>query len=92
VRASDQDRQRVVTELEHHTAHGRLSLDEFADRAGRAFAATTHADLAALTHDLPAPPAPAAPPARDQRSLFIALALALATIAVLAVLLAVFKH
>jgi hypothetical protein len=88
VRASDEDRQRVVADLERHTAAGRLSLDEFTDRVGRAYAAATHGELAALTHDLPTP---APVPARDQRNLLVALALALVTIAALAVVLALFR-
>jgi hypothetical protein len=77
-----------VTELERHTAAGRLSLDEFTDRAGRAYAATTHGELAALTHDLPTLPTA---PARDQRNLLVALVLALVTVAVLAVILALLR-
>jgi hypothetical protein len=93
VRASDEDRQRVVADLERHTAAGRLSLDEFTDRAGRAYAAATHGELAALTHDLPTlpVPVPALVPAGDQRNLLAALALALVTIAALAVVLALFR-
>jgi hypothetical protein len=91
VRASDEDRQRVVADLERHTAAGRLSLDEFTDRVGRAYAAATHGELAALTHDLPTLPSPAPAPARDQRNLLVALALALVTIAALAVVLALFR-
>jgi Domain of unknown function (DUF1707) len=53
IRASDSDRQRVVDDLRRHTADGRLSLDEFDTRADAAYRAVTHADLAALTADLP---------------------------------------
>ena len=94
VRASDEDRQRVVAELERHTGDGRLSLAEFTDRAGRAYRAATHGELAALTQDLPVLPPlppPPVPPARDQRNLLVALALALVTIAALAVVLALFR-
>lgn len=91
VRASDEDRQRVVAELERHTAVGRLSLAEFTERAGRAYAAATHGDLATLTHDLPALPPPSPVPNRDQRSLLVALALALLTIAALALALALLR-
>lgn len=92
VRASDDDRARVAAALERHTAEGRLSLDEFTDRVGRVYRAATHGELARITHDLP--PAPPPPPAvrRDQRALVIAMALALATIAALALVLALFKH
>lgn len=54
LRASDDDRNRVVAELHRHTAAGRLTLDEFSDRAGAVWTARTLGDLAALTHDLPA--------------------------------------
>ncbi len=57
IRVADADRQRVVDALQRHTADGRLTLDEFAARADAAYRAVTHADLAALTADLPAEPA-----------------------------------
>ncbi len=94
VRVSDEDRRRVVADLERHTADGRLSLAEFTDRAGRAYQAATRAELSQLTSDLPAlPPAlpPPPPPGRDQRNLIIALALALLTIAALGIALALLK-
>jgi DUF1707 SHOCT-like domain len=91
LRASDDDRQRIISELERHTAAGRLSLDEFSDRVGLVYSAATHADLARVTHDLPAtvPAAPAAP--TEQRHLVIALLLAAITIVVLGVILAWLK-
>ena len=55
-RAGDADRERVVQALHRHTAEGRLSIDEFAQRADAAHRAVTHSDLAALTADLPADP------------------------------------
>ena len=81
----------MVAEMERHTADGRLSLDEFTDRVGRAYGALTHGELAAVVADLPPMPIPPAPPARDQRNLLIALAPALVTIAALAVALALFR-
>ncbi|GGO10304.1 DUF1707 SHOCT-like domain-containing protein [Micromonospora parathelypteridis] len=59
LRASDDDRNRVVAELHRHTAAGRLTLDEFSDRAGAVWTARTLGDLAALTRDLPVLPDPA---------------------------------
>ena len=53
IRVCDADRQRVVDVLRRHTADGRLTLDEFDTRAAAAYRAITHADLAALTADLP---------------------------------------
>jgi hypothetical protein len=38
-----------VSELERHTADGRLTLDEFSERVGRVYGAATHADLAEIT-------------------------------------------
>jgi hypothetical protein len=57
LRASDDDREQVVHALQRHTAAGRLSLDEYADRVDRALAARTHGELAAVVGDLPAEPA-----------------------------------
>jgi hypothetical protein len=53
IRASDEDRQRVLTALERHTGAGRLTLDEFAARVEAACGARTLDDLAAVTRDLP---------------------------------------
>ncbi len=58
MRVSDADRQRVTDLLHEHTTAGRLSLDEFSTRVDAAQRATTHADLTALTADLPTPPDP----------------------------------
>jgi hypothetical protein len=59
VRASDAERDRVADLLREHTAQGRLTLDEFTDRVGAAYAATTRGELNELVADLPvAPPAP----------------------------------
>lgn len=63
IRASDQEREAVVTALGEHTSAGRLTMAEFEERAGAAYAAQTLADLDVLTHDLPVvrtPPAPTA--------------------------------
>jgi hypothetical protein len=54
LRASDADRDRTVAALRHHAAAGRLSLDELDERAERAYAAGTLAELAGLHADLPA--------------------------------------
>ncbi len=53
LRASDEDRERVVAALKEHCMAGRLSLDELPDRVAQAYAATTLRELAELTHDLP---------------------------------------
>jgi hypothetical protein len=57
IRASDSDRERVVELLQQHTAAGRLSLDEFAERVDVACAARTLGELAVVTSDLPVPDA-----------------------------------
>jgi uncharacterized membrane protein len=83
MRASDDDRKRVVAALERHTAAGRLSLDEYSERVTRAYEAATHHDLAAVTRDLPAEPASTA----VSRQLLVAFLLAMATLAALFVIL-----
>ena len=54
IRASDHDRQEVVDRLRGALADGRLKMDEFEDRMGRAYQAVTYGDLARLYADLPA--------------------------------------
>jgi hypothetical protein len=65
VRIGDAERQRVVDMLGRHTGEGRLTLDEFSERAGQVYAAQTRADLEAVLADLPGdlgpPSAPRAP-------------------------------
>lgn len=53
VRVSDAEREAVVARLSTATGEGRLTLEEFGDRAGQAYAARTHTDLARLVDDLP---------------------------------------
>jgi Domain of unknown function (DUF1707) len=67
MRASDDDRERVVAELKAHCAAGRLTLDELPDRVERAYAAATLAELEELTGDLPQrrPAATRREPARE---------------------------
>ena len=64
-RVGDARRDATIVVLRDAVADGRLTLDEFADRAGAAYAATTVADLDAVVSDLgPLDPAPApVPPA-----------------------------
>jgi hypothetical protein len=63
LRASDADRQAVVERLRRAHDEGRLDLSEFDDRARRAYAARTYAELGRLTSDLPADPAASRLPA-----------------------------
>jgi Domain of unknown function (DUF1707) len=92
LRASDDDRRRIIAALERHTTEGRLSLDEFSDRVGSAYAATTHGELARLTRDLPLEDAAGSPhPSASQRQLLAALFLAALTIALLAIVFATLR-
>lgn len=61
LRVSDEDRERTAQRLARAQAEGRLELAEFDERVRAAYGATTRADLAPLTVDLPAegPRAPA---------------------------------
>ena len=65
MRASDADRQQVIERLRVALDEGRLKMDEYLDRMGRASEAVTYGDLTPLLTDLPeaglARPAPAAP-------------------------------
>lgn len=53
LRASDADREHTVVALKAAFVQGRLAKDEFDARIGQALAARTHADLAALSADIP---------------------------------------
>jgi Domain of unknown function (DUF1707) len=70
MRASHADRERVIDTLKTAFVNGRLTRDELDARTGRALAARTYADLAALTADIPPAPAaarPARPPTPARR-------------------------
>ena len=70
MRASDSDRDAVVSDLSEHFQAGRLTTGEFDERMGRALAARTWGELRDLLADLPAtrlaPQAPAATSFRAQ--------------------------
>jgi class 3 adenylate cyclase len=53
VRIGDTDRQAVIDTLSRHTSEGRLTLDEFADLAGRVYAARIRRDLEEVLAGLP---------------------------------------
>ena len=55
VRASDSEREEIVSELRGHAGEGRLSVDELDERIEAAYAAKTRRDLVALVKDLPKP-------------------------------------
>jgi hypothetical protein len=65
LRASDAEREEVVTHLRAEAAAGRLTVDELDERCAQAYAARTVGELDALVADLP-PPA-AGVPARTER-------------------------
>jgi hypothetical protein len=60
-RASDGERERVVTRLHDAAAAGRLSVAELDERVECAYSSVTRGELAALLDDLPAPRRPATP-------------------------------
>ncbi len=63
IRISDADREAAVTALGEHYASGRLTKDEYDERATQAYAAKTASALRPLFADLPAPG-----PGADRRS------------------------
>jgi Domain of unknown function (DUF1707) len=69
LRASHADRDLVIDTLKSAFVQGRLTKDEFDDRVGQTLAARTHAELAALTADIPAVLAQPPPPPASARDL-----------------------
>src|SRR5215472_11398674 len=66
MKASDSDRDAVVSDLSEHFQAGRLTAGEFDERTGRALAARTWGELRNLLTDLPATrPGPSAPATRS---------------------------
>ena len=57
LRVADADREQVADELREHMVAGRLTQEEFEERLGRAYEASTRAELDALKVDLPMSPA-----------------------------------
>lgn len=53
IRASNAEREAVLQRLLRALSDGRITADEFDERAAAAYAARTHGELAALTRDLP---------------------------------------
>ena len=67
LRVGDDDRQRVVAELQQHFVAGRLTSEELGERVSQALDARTFGDLAAVMADLPELPDPALAHIRDRR-------------------------
>jgi len=66
MKASDSDRDAVVSDLSEHFQAGRLTAEEFDERTGLALAARTWGELGDLQADLPATrPGPQTPAARS---------------------------
>jgi Domain of unknown function (DUF1707)/Cell wall-active antibiotics response 4TMS YvqF len=61
--ASDAERERSIALLRDAVGEGRLTLEEFSERVGLAYAARTDRELAGLARDLPGDQAAAGPPA-----------------------------
>src|SRR5947207_80933 len=68
LRVADADREAVAGELREHLVAGRLKPDEFEERVGSAYRATTRADLDAVTADLPMTPAAVSAELRSRRA------------------------
>ena len=66
--ASDAERERSVALLRDAVGEGRLTLEEFSERAGLAQAARTDQELTRLTGDLPNDPTTSGPPAAAPKS------------------------
>jgi Domain of unknown function (DUF1707) len=93
MRASDADRDAVLTQLSENYQAGRLTSDELEERTGHALAAKTLGDLQTLMTDLPgsapAPgpgpaPAPGLAPARISRPVLPLAIVALVAVSVVA--------
>ena len=70
MRASHADRERVIDLLKAAFVQGRLDRDELDERVGQALMSRTHAELAAVTADIPAEligALPRRPPVRVRR-------------------------
>jgi len=67
LRASDEDRERVIDALKAAFVEGRLTRGQLTRRAGQALASRTYADLAGATAGIPAGPAATLPPRQPAR-------------------------
>jgi hypothetical protein len=53
LRVADDEREQLIDELREHAGAGRLTSEELEERVGKAYSASTRADLDALRADLP---------------------------------------
>ncbi len=96
LRASDEDRERLVAVLREQMVVGRLTSEELDERVGAAYAAKTWNDLRALAGDLPvavvfaderaplpAPPAPGVPSRARRPSPLVPIAIAFLAILII---------
>ena len=67
LRASHIDRDQVISALKAAFVQGRLTKEEFDTRVGHALASRTHAELAAITADIPVGPIADQPARRPDR-------------------------
>lgn len=80
LRATHFDRVQVIGTLRAAFRQGRLTEDEYDARVGQASASQTHADLAALTADIPAGSATARPPTANDARLGVCVVVVAATV------------
>jgi hypothetical protein len=79
-RASDTERDSVISDLRAHAGEGRLSVEELDQRIAAALAATTRADLARLVEDLPRRPRDRTAERREHVRSYVAVMLLLVAI------------
>ena len=73
LRISDAEREHAIAELREHLLSGRLTLEEFSERVGAAYAARTGRELVPVTRDLPAAaPSSSSAPSRRKPMRFTA--------------------
>ncbi|MTE13736.1 DUF1707 SHOCT-like domain-containing protein [Nocardia aurantiaca] len=94
VRVGTAEREQAAAALGEHFAAGRLDVAEYDDRVGRAYAAKTAGELAALFGDLPRPqpPAPQLTPATGPQRTLTLVPFGVGIVLVFAIVFAVATH
>jgi Domain of unknown function (DUF1707)/2TM domain len=72
LRIGDEERERTVTALQQHAAHGRIDADELDVRTEQALQARTQPELEAVVRDLPGEPPERPPEPRRRRGEVVA--------------------